>query len=275
MSIQFNALNFGLLKNIILAIVLGAIAAVLSRRLKFLTKGGSRAAFLLAVPVFGLGGWKWGVPLLYFFLSSSILSKLRKKYNSEVDASFEKTGVRDQYQVFSNGGLGGILVIMDYFMNSGLFYLAYIGMLAAVCADTWGTEIGTLTRTKTYNVLNLHAVEQGTSGGISVPGTLGALAGALSVAISSAVWINTGLILYFCIIILAGFSGSLIDSILGTTLQSAFYCTKCGKLTEKKFHCAWPAVHKKGFLWIGNDVVNLAAGMSGGVFAIIFRNILR
>ncbi|MGE5352206.1 MAG: hypothetical protein ACM3P0_08990 [Acidobacteriota bacterium] len=63
MNIQFNALNFGLSEKIILAIVLGAIAAVLSYRLKFLTKSGSRAAFLLAVPVFGLGGSKWGVPI--------------------------------------------------------------------------------------------------------------------------------------------------------------------------------------------------------------------
>ncbi|HEX2865418.1 MAG TPA: hypothetical protein VHO03_00175 [Ignavibacteriales bacterium] len=39
-AIEFNALNFGLLKNIILAIVLGAIAAFMSFRQKFLTKGG-------------------------------------------------------------------------------------------------------------------------------------------------------------------------------------------------------------------------------------------
>ncbi|MCU7494488.1 MAG: DUF92 domain-containing protein [Ignavibacteria bacterium] len=273
--IQFNALNFGLLKNIILAIVLGAIAAVFSFRLKFLTRSGSRAAFLLALPLFALGGWKWSVPMIWFFLSSSILSRVRKKCNSGIDLYFEKSGVRDYFQVFSNGGLGGILVIMAYFSDSGLFYTVYIGMLSAVCADTWATEIGTLARTKTYNVLNLQTVEQGSSGGVSIPGTLGSLSGALTVAISSAVWVNEGLILYFCTIVLAGISGSFIDSLLGATLQSGFYCSICGKLTEKKFHCMRPAVHKKGILWIGNDLVNLTAGITGGIFAIIFRNILR
>ncbi|HEX2960259.1 MAG TPA: DUF92 domain-containing protein [Ignavibacteriales bacterium] len=274
MNIQFNALNFGLSEKIILAIVLGAIAAVLSFRLKFLTKSGSWAAFLLAVPVFGLGGWKWGVPLLYFFLSSSILSKQRKKHNPGVDNYFEKTGVRDYLQVISNGGLGGILAVMDFFLNSGAFYTAYIGMLAAVCADTWGTEIGTWAGSKTYNILNLQMCEQGTSGGVSPAGTLGSVAGALTVALSSALWVNNGLFLYFCIIVFSGTLGSLTDSILGAAFQAEFYCTQCGKLTEKKFHCTRPAIHKKGFLWIGNDVVNLAAGITGAIFAIIFRNIL-
>lgn len=274
MNIQFNALNFGLSERIILAIVLGAIAAVLSYRLRFLTKSGSWAAFLLAVPIFGLGGWKWGVPLLYFFLSSSILSKLRNKHNPGVEAYFEKTGARDYLQVISNGGLGGILVIMDYFLDSGAFYLAYIGMLAAACSDTWATEIGTLAESKTYNILNLQTCKQGASGGVSLAGTLGSVAGALTVALSSALWVNNGLFLYFCIVAFSGTLGSLTDSILGAALQAEFYCTLCGKLTEKKFHCMKPAVHKKGFLWIGNDVVNLAAGLTGAIFAIFFRNIL-
>lgn len=121
----------------------------------------------------------------------------------------------------------------------------------------------------------MKSVEQGTSGGISIPGTLGAMAGALTVAISSAVWINSGLILYFCIIVFSGTMGSLIDSLPGATLQAAIYCRVCGKMTEKKFHCMKPAIHEKGYLFVGNDMVNLAAGITGGVFAIIFRNILR
>lgn len=120
-----------------------SIIAFLSVKARFLTVGGAIAAFILAGLIFGLGGIKWSVPILTFFILSSILSKLRKKRNVEVEIFFEKSGVRDHYQVIANGGLGGVLVILYAIYPNELFYLIYLATLSAVCADTWATEIGT------------------------------------------------------------------------------------------------------------------------------------
>jgi uncharacterized protein (TIGR00297 family) len=183
--------------SLLLGLFFAFIVAFISYKVKFLTLSGSIATFILAGLIFGLGGIKWSVPILTFFILSSLLSKLRKKKNEEVDAYFEKTGVRDAMQVLANGGIGGILVIIYSFHNSDLLYLLYIASLAAVCSDTWATEIGTWRKTNTYNILNFKPIPQGLSGGISLQGTLGAFAGAAVIAASGLLWNNLNLPTYF------------------------------------------------------------------------------
>ena len=99
--------------TVLIGILFAALIAGISFRVKFLTRSGSIATFILASFIFGLGGIKWSVPILTFFILSSILSKLRKKRNESVEIYFEKSGVRDYLQVIANGGLGGILVIIN------------------------------------------------------------------------------------------------------------------------------------------------------------------
>ena len=52
------------------------------------------------------------------------------------------------------------------------------GALAAVNADTWSTELGVLSSGRPRLITSLKPVEKGTSGGVSLVGTLAALAGA-------------------------------------------------------------------------------------------------
>ncbi len=206
-----------------------SIIAFLSVKARFLTVGGAIAAFILAGLIFGLGGIKWSVPILTFFILSSILSKLRKKRNVEVEIFFEKSGVRDHYQVIANGGLGGVLVILYAIYPNELFYLIYLATLSAVCADTWATEIGTWKKTATYNILNLKPIEQGTSGGISIIGSIGATLGSFAIALSGIGWIEIAYIHYVILILLAGLFGSFFDSVLGATIQEQNKCSVCNK----------------------------------------------
>ncbi len=256
--------------NFSIGILLSAAVAILSYRVKFLTADGAVATFLLAGFIFGLGGWMWSLPILAFFILSSLLSKLRKKVNAEIEEFFEKTGTRDFMQVFANGGLGGILVCINSIYPNELWYLIYVASLSAVCADTWATEIGTLKKNKTYNILTFKPAEQGISGGVSIPGTFGALAGTLVIALSALFWIETGMIQYFAVIITAGMFGSFFDSILGATIQAQMQCNVCRKITEKDIHCGMETSHVKGYYWMNNDLVNLLAGISGGLVILLF-----
>ena len=253
----------------VIGVFLALIVAVLSYKAKFLTKDGSAATFLLAGIVFGLGGWKWSLPILTFFILSSLLSKIRKSKNEEVELHFEKTGTRDYLQVIANGGIGGLLVILDQFADSNLIYLIYIASLAAVCADTWATEIGTLKKRTTYNILNFKPVQQGISGGISVYGTVGAILGAFVIAVSGIFWIDIFYMEYLLLIVITGLVGSLFDSILGATIQSQNKCLVCNSITEKKIHCGEPTFHHNGFKWLNNDMVNFFAGLSGGLLILV------
>lgn len=267
--------NSSLLSNFYIGMLLAAIVSILSFRAKFLTASGAAATFLLAGFIFGFGGLKWSVPILTFFILSSLLSKVRKKVNSEVEKYFEKSGVRDHWQVFANGGLGGIFVIANILSPNELFYYFYLASLAAVCADTWATELGTMKQTKTYNILNFKPIEQGISGGISLAGTSGALLGAAVIAFSGVYWIDLHLAIYFPLIIFAGFFGSIFDSYLGATVQLQYKCSDCGKITERKTHCETNTIYHTGFKWINNDVVNLFAGAAGSLIIVIADGFLK
>lgn len=266
--------NIELLYNFFIGSSIALIIVILSYYVKFLTLSGSTATFLLASFIFGFGGLKWSIPIMAFFILSSVLSKIRKKVNNDVETYFEKSGVRDHWQVVANGGIGGILVILNLIFPSELFYYMYVSSLAAVCADTWATEIGTMYRTKTYNILTFKLIDQGVSGGISLIGTLGGISGAMIIAFSGLYWIEINSIYFVLFIIISGIVGSFFDSVLGATIQAQFECGICGKLTEKEFHCNKITKHTKGINWLNNDFVNLLAGIGGGIFILLFKGLL-
>jgi uncharacterized protein (TIGR00297 family) len=274
-QLLFIEFNNGMAQNFFIGVLIAAVVALTSYRVKFLTLSGSIATFILAGLIFGLGGIKWSVPIMTFFVLSSILSKLRKKKNEEVELYFEKSGVRDYLQVIANGGLGGVLVIINTFWPDPLYFLIYLSILSAVCADTWATEIGTWKRAATYNVLNFKPVEQGISGGISVRGTVGGMFGSFVIALSGIVWIDQNYFGYILLIICTGLIGSIFDSILGATIQAQNKCVVCNKVTEKEFHCGSEAHHHHGIEWINNDMVNFFSGISGAVFLIILKSLFQ
>ena len=263
-----------LLYRLAAGVILASIIAIFSFKAKFLTKSGTAATFVLAAGIFGFGGWKWTIPIFAFFLTSSLLSKLRKKQNINVDLYFDKTGVRDAAQVFANGGLSLILVTLNLFYPNELFFYIYVSVIASVCADTWSTEIGTMKNFAAYNIRNFKRVEQGRSGGVSLPGTTAAFAGAAFIAFSGSFWISGSLLVYFLIIIFSGFLGSVIDSLLGATVQLQYICTVCGKITERKNHCGKETLYSKGFYFLNNDLVNFFAGLSGGIISFILYEII-
>ncbi len=258
-----------------IGVILAFAVAYISYRVRFLSSSGAIATFLLASVISGLGGIKWSVPILTFFILSSILSKLRKRRNAAVEFFFEKSGVRDHFQVLANGGLGGVLIILYSIQQCELYYLIYLASLSAVCADTWATEIGTWKKNNTYNILNLQTIEQGSSGGISIIGSMGALAGSITITLSGIVWIEISYIQYVILILSAGLLGSFFDSILGATVQEQYKCSVCKKVTEKQIHCGIQADHFKGYSWINNDMVNFFSGLSGALIIIILKNITR
>lgn len=263
-----------LLNYMLIGFLLAGIIAALSYYVKFLTFSGSVATFLLAGFLFSFGQVKWSVPILTFFILSSLLSKYRKNVRAEVEDYFEKSGVRDHWQVFANGGFGGVLVIVNWIIPNDLFYLMYIATLSAVCADTWATEIGTLKNTATYNIITLKPIKQGMSGGISFIGTLGGFLGAIVISFSGIFWIEENVILYVVLIVFSGLVGSFFDSLLGATLQVQYKCSTCGKITEKTKHCNNTSEYNRGYIWMNNDIVNLMAGFAGLLVVYLFYNFM-
>jgi uncharacterized protein (TIGR00297 family) len=252
--------------------LLSIIVAWAAFRARFLTANGSVMTFILATLIFGTGGWIWAVPILIFFILSSVLSTTGKKRKTRFEGIFEKSSRRDAGQVIANGGLSGGMALLNSLMPDPAWYLGYLGALAAVNADTWATEIGILSRVKPRLITTGKPVPHGISGGITPSGLAGALLGAFMIAIGG--WLCAGyehLKAPLCLIWItaAGFTGSLVDSLLGATLQGQYQCLICEQTTEKKTHCSQNTVIISGIPGVNNDGVNFICSVFGSFFMIL------
>lgn len=251
--------------------LLALLIASLAYRARSLSKSGAFAAILLGTIIFGLGGIPWAVLLLTFFFTSSALSRAFKKRKQGLNEKYSKGDQRDAGQVFGNGGLAAAFVLFHFFYpESNIGWIGFAASLAAVNADTWATELGVLNPTPPRMITNIRKrVEKGTSGGVSLVGTLASLAGsALIAALASLFTYNWSL---FLPITLAGLAGSLFDSFLGATVQAMYFCPKDNKETEKHpLHtCGTETIHLRGWKWLTNDWVNFVCGVLGAGIALV------
>lgn len=257
-------------EQMIVAFILGILIGLFSFFFNFLSLSGSIATFLLAVIVYGIGGWLWTVPILMFFIASSLLSKYGKAKKKRLELIFDKSSKRDSGQVAANGGLAGMIIVLWFcFPDWEQLYLLYLASIAAVTADTWGTEIGTLLKGKPRSIITLRPVDVGTSGGVSLAGFAGGAVGAGLIAASAAIFDSAMITWSIALkLVLSGVIGSIVDSLLGATVQ-AQYVTAEGGITERTTIDGVLTTLVRGFRWMNNDLVNLSCGLSGALVAYL------
>jgi uncharacterized protein (TIGR00297 family) len=261
--------------QILYGFILALSIAFLAHRAHSLNRSGAIAATIVGTIIFGLGGWQWAVLLLAFFITSSGLSRAFKNRKRGLDEKFSKGHERDAGQVLGNGGLATLFVLVHALEPDFMIgWLGFAASLAAVNADTWATELGVLNPVPPRMITDLRKrVEKGTSGGISLIGTVASLLGSAVIALL-AVWLSPSGALnasHFLLITGAGLAGSLFDSFLGATVQAMYYCPADRKETEKHpLHtCGTATVHTRGWKWLDNDWVNFACGLSGALLALL------
>jgi uncharacterized protein (TIGR00297 family) len=261
--------------QLLIGFLTAVLIALAAWRARSLSVSGAWAAAGLGTVIFGLGGWQWAVVLLGFFISSSGMSRLAKKRKVVFAEKFSKGSQRDAGQVLANGGVAGLCVLLHLLApQGGWAWLAFAGSLAAANADTWGTELGVLGRSTPHLITSGKPVEKGESGGVTWEGTLAAFSGALLIALlAAAVDGSLGLALPFNalarigLIALAGLLGSLLDSLLGATVQAIYTCPVCQKETERhpQHTCGALTTLKRGLPWMDNDWVNMLCTLCGAI----------
>ena len=265
--------------QILLGLLLAAAASYLAYRVRSLDRSGAYAAMALGTIVFGLGGWAWAILLLAFFILSSALSHAFGGLKLGLEEKYSKGGQRDAAQVLSNGGIAGLFVILHaLFPEAAWPWIGFAGTLAAVNADTWATELGVLNPGRPRLITSLgHQVEKGTSGAISVVGTSASLLAAGVIGFLATVLLPGGQWLILVDVAIAGLAGSLVDSLLGGTLQAIYFCPLDQKETEKHpLHtCGTETVHVRGWEWLNNDWVNVACALTGAVAALVLAALFR
>lgn len=242
-----------------------------------LSRSGVVGALIVGTLTFGLGGWNWGVLLGIFFVTSSLLSHFREEEKRVAAEKFDKSHRRDFGQAMANGGAGAAVALLNVLFPSPLWFPFFLGVMATVTADTWATELGTLSRRPPRLITTGRVAAVGTSGAVSPLGTFVSFLGGLAIGLVAAVADGRRRLLPLAIAgALAGLVGSLFDSLLGATVQQIYYCDRCHKDTERKVHkCGQTTRPLRGWSWLNNDLVNLFASLAGGLAAVAVWALLR
>lgn len=188
-----------------------------------------------------------------------------------------------------NGGIGSLCALL-YLYHTGIgenpinlrgremdaatiYSLGYISSLSCSCGDTWASEVGSAIGGVPRLVTTMRSVPRGTNGGITMVGLACSLAGGLLVGASYYIALLIFSRIDSCtpqwtIVIIAGMAGllgSLIDSLLGATLQYSGYSEEIKKVVNA------PGVgvkHISGYNIIGNHAVNFISALLTGVLVL-------
>lgn len=265
-----------MINQLIPAFLLSSSIASLAFWRGSLSKSGVAGALFVGTLTFGFGGWFWGLLLGIFFISSSLLSHFKETEKREAAEKFEKGHRRDFGQAMANGGTGALIALMNVLIPSPAWFFMFTGAMATVTADTWATELGTLSKSPPRLITTGEVVEVGTSGGVSPLGTAVSTLAGLIIGLAAALLSKKSICKLGIIGALSGLAGSLFDSLLGATIQQIFYCDTCKKDTERKIHkCGTETRQIRGYSWLNNDMVNLFASLAGGIVAVSLWLLLR
>lgn len=266
--------SFMLLSGLLFSSGIGLLAY----RRHSLSRNGVFGAVVTGTTTFGLGGWPWGLALIYFFTSSSLFSHFRVRDKASIaEDKYSKGSQRDLAQVVANGCVATILALGYGLTDSPslgrLCLSGYTGALATATADTWATELGVLSPQQPRLITTGAPVTPGTSGGITLLGTTAAAVGAFSLGL--VFWLLHRLRRAYAFLpslaLISGLAAALLDSVLGATVQTMYYCPTCQQETERRIHtCNTPTYRLRGLPGMNNDMVNFLTTLFGAVVAMLF-----
>lgn len=241
---------------------------------QWLTVSGALAAILCGTLVIGFGPWYSIFLIGFFFASSGIIGLLKKMRSQPELAVLAKGARRDAKQVFANITPSIFALLLAFWTKEPLFLWGFVAGIASCTADTWGSEIGVLSPSPPRHLLTGKKLPPGLSGGVSWLGTAASLAGSLAITglFAAALWLNGKPFSFDLWLTLTalGFCGSLLDSLLGATIQVRYQCPVCHQYTEKKVHHDVATKQVGGLTFVTNEGVNLLTSIVIVILTVCF-----
>ena len=207
-------------QSILPATVANVAVAWLGHRLGMVTSAGALTGAIIGIAIAVTTGWPGWVLLLATFLAASLSSRLGLRRKTLLGIAEERGGRRGPGNAIANTGFAAVAAILSVLSGGrDQALLAFGAALAAGGSDTIASEIGKAWGRHTYLVTTFRRVAPGTSGAVSLEGTVAGIAGACLLA---AIAVLVGLIPSVALIaVVAGATiGSLAESVLGATLEA-------------------------------------------------------
>ncbi len=179
-------------------------------RLGSMDRAGAIAGWVLGIPI--VLAWSWpGFSLLAgFVVAGSAASRC-------FQPGFRRNG-RSSRHAIANIMVASLLSGVACFFGGDLLAAPFAGALAAALADTLSSEVGICSSSPPRLILSGRVVPPGTDGGVTILGTAAGLAGACAIGIAG---VGMNLFEYRAglFVVLAGLTGTLVDSFIGALLE--------------------------------------------------------
>ncbi|MEX1011354.1 MAG: DUF92 domain-containing protein [Balneolaceae bacterium] len=248
--------------RIVLALGLSIIISLLSYIFGRITLDAIPAVVVIGTVALGLGDWVIAYLVLFFFISSTLLSRrIEDRFEGPggLQVSGTKRERRDGTQAWSNGFWFTLFTAVWFLTGLEWMILSAATAIAVVTSDTWATEIGSGSTRKPRLLISMKRVEPGVDGAVSLRGLIGGAAGAASVALLYVLSVSGWSWTDFGIISLAGFFGCIFDSLLGSLFQQGDQ-----KRTVRQ-RDRWTLMNNR-VNWFASGVGALTAAMAGWFF---------
>jgi uncharacterized protein (TIGR00297 family) len=266
-----------------------------------LSPSGAVAAATIGLATLGCS-LRLGATLLAFFFASSKLTQFKEDLKDGIEEGAKRGGQRDWKQVLCNSGVPTLLAI-GYGALAGCLDLplgalntiepwradlltlllgGFLGYYACCCGDTWASELGVLSTATPRLITTLKPVRRGTNGGVTVLGLSASVAGGLFIGaafylaavVSPTLWVfdaqRQAALAQWRLIplgLMAGLFGSLVDSLLGATVQFTGFDVKKQKIVGRP---GPDVVHISGLPFLSNNAVNLvSASVTSALTALV------
>ena len=187
-------------------------------------------ALLFGMTIVYTGGLSYLILMIVFFVLAIAATRYEHEIKRDMGLYEHERGWEN---VFANGILPTILAVL----TSTIGPLPFICSLAAITADKFASEIGVLDQKQPISIFSFRKVKPGTSGAVSVIGTVASLCGAMLIGFAS-IFLFKMTPTQALLIGAAGFIGSFVDTLfgvyeengVGTKETTNFFCSLAGAL---------------------------------------------
>lgn len=205
--------------------ILGATAANLvvawlGYRARTVTGAGAVTGAIIGTAIAVTAGWAGWALLLATFLTASLSSRLGLRRKTQLGIAEERGGRRGPGNAIANTGVATVAAMLSVVtLPREMALLAFVTALAAGGSDTIASEVGKAWGRRTWLVTTFRRVAPGTSGAMSLEGTIAGVVGAGALGFLA---FSMGLVpLNALVAVLVGATvGSLAESLLGATLEA-------------------------------------------------------
>jgi uncharacterized protein (TIGR00297 family) len=202
------------------AVALNALAAALGFRARTVSASGAIGGAMIGIIIYACAGWRGWLLLFATFAAATLSSRLGLRRKTLLGIAEERGGRRGAGNAVANTGVAAaaaLLALLSPAHDTAL--VAFVAALAAGGSDTVASEVGKAWGRRTVLITALRAVPPGTSGAVSLEGTVAGLTGAAALGVLGiALQLAPGSALPA--IVGGAVAGSMAESVLGATLEA-------------------------------------------------------